>query len=356
MTNRADTGAGPQPAGDDPQDAPLVAVEALHAWFALRKWGFLRAGTVRALDGVSLNLRRGESIAVVGESGCGKSTLARTLLGLDRPTSGRILYEGADLSAMNAAALQRVRGRVGYVQQDPYGALPPFMTLRQLLAEPLRIHGVRNPQTRAQRINAVLEEVRLTPAADYLDTFPHMLSGGQQQRAVIARALLLEPALIIADEPVSMLDASVRVEILRLLRRVQTERSLTLMFITHDLSTVRHFADRVCVMYAGRIVETGPVDALIDAPQHPYTQALLGAIADPDADNALQARPVPAGKPPSLANPPAGCRFHPLCPHAMAQLCDREMPGMFTPRPGQQSACWLHDEVAAARGADGGDR
>ena len=353
MSTRADTGVGAQPGHDGADDAPLVAVEALHTWFALRKWGFLRAGTVRALDGVSLNLRRGESIAVVGESGCGKSTLARTLLGLDRPTSGRILFEGADLSTMDGATLQRYRGRVGYVQQDPYGALPPFMTLRQLLAEPLRIHGVRDPKLRAQRINAVLEEVRLTPAQDYLDTFPHMLSGGQQQRTVIARALLLEPALIIADEPVSMLDASVRVEILRLLRRVQTERSLTLMFITHDLSTVRHFADRVCVMYAGRIVEMGPVDALIDAPQHPYTQALLGAIADPDADNALHARPVPIGEPPSLANPPAGCRFHPRCPHAMAGLCDRESPGLFTPRPEQQSACWLHDDAAVARVGDG---
>ena len=353
MTNRTDTGAESRPDGDGAKDAPLIVVEALHTWFTLRKWGFMRAGTVRALDGVSLELRRGESIAGVGESGCGKSTFARTLLGLDRPTAGRILFEGADLSAMDGAALQRYRGRVGYVQQDPYGALPPFMTLRQLLAEPLRIHGMRDPAERDRRINAVLEEVRLTPAQDYLDAFPHMLSGGQQQRAVIARALILEPALIIADEPVSMLDASVRVEILRLLRRVQAERSLTLMFITHDLSTVRHFADRVCVMYAGRIVETGPVDALIDAPQHPYTQALLGAIADPDADNAHHARPVPAGEPPSLANPPAGCRYHPRCRHVMAGLCDREVPGLFTPRPGQQSACWLHDEAAVARNAEG---
>ena len=322
--------------------APLLAVRDLRTWFALRKWGFLRAGTVHALDGVSFDLKRGEAVAIVGESGCGKSTLARTLLGLDRPTAGEIVIDGAPLGSMDAGALRRLRATVGYVQQDPYGALPPFMDIATILAEPLRIHGVTNRRDRAHRITAALEEVGLTPAAEFTDKFPHMLSGGQQQRVVIARALILEPSLIIADEPVSMLDASVSAGILRLLRRIQQSRSLTLVFITHNLATVRHFADRIFVMYAGRFVETGATEALLDAPQHPYTQALLAAIADPDPDNADHDRPVPDSEPPSLLRPPPGCRFHPRCPQAMPGLCDRDEPPGFEPRPAQTSWCWLH--------------
>jgi peptide/nickel transport system ATP-binding protein len=321
---------------------PLLTVRDLRTWFTLRKWGFLHAGTVHAVDGVTFDLARGESVAIVGESGCGKSTLARTLLGLDRPTEGEIVIEGESLGTMDAAALRRLRATVGYVQQDPYGALPPFMNIAKILAEPLRIHGVSDAQERARRIRAALEEVGLTPPDDVLEKFPHMLSGGQQQRVVIARALILEPSLIVADEPVSMLDASVSVGILRLLRRIQRERSLTLAFITHDLSTVRHFANRVFVMYAGRFVETGNVNALLDAPQHPYTQALLAAVADPDPDNAGRERDVPVGEPPSLVHPPPACRFNPRCPHFMAGLCDREDPPEFEPRRGQSSWCWLH--------------
>ncbi len=317
----------------------LLDVRDLRTWFALRKWGFLRAGTVHALDGVSFALARGEAVAIVGESGCGKSTLARTLLGLDRPSAGEITIDGTALGTMDKDALRRLRATVGYVQQDPYGALPPFMDIATILAEPLRIHGLGD---RRARITAALEEVGLTPASEFLGKFPHMLSGGQQQRVVIARALILEPALIIADEPVSMLDASVSAGILRLLRRIQQSRSLTLVFITHNLATVRHFADRIFVMYAGRFVETGPTEALLDAPQHPYTQALLAAIADPDPDNADHDRPVPDSEPPSLINPPSGCRFHPRCPHAMAGLCDRDEPPAFEPHATQTSWCWLH--------------
>lgn len=320
----------------------LLRVNELHTWFTLRKWGFLNAGTVHAVDGVSFTLARGEAVAVVGESGCGKSTLARTLLGLDRPHSGEIVIEGRKLGAMEKAAMQHLRARIGYVQQDPYGALPPFMNVGRVLAEPLRIHGVSDWRERERRIRAALEEVGLTPPDEFLEKFPHMLSGGQQQRVVIARALILQPSLVIADEPVSMLDASVSVGILRLLRRIRQERALTLLFITHDLSTVRHFASRVFVMYAGRFVETGPVETLLDAPKHPYTQALLAAIADPDPDNATRERPVPGGEPPSLVRPPAGCRFHPRCQHALPGLCDREEPPGFEPQRGQVSWCWLH--------------
>jgi peptide/nickel transport system ATP-binding protein len=332
------TAPAPRPGAE----GPLVSVEGLRTWFELRQWGFLRVGSVRAVDGVDFTLGRGESVAFVGESGCGKSSLARTLLGLHRPTEGRVLFEGRSLGDLRGDALKQYRSRVGYVQQDPYGALPPFMDVGRILAEPLKVHGVRDRGERERRVAAALEEVRLSPADAFTGKFPHMLSGGQQQRVVIARALILEPALLIADEPVSMLDASVRVEILELLRRVRAERGLTLAFITHDLSTVRHFADRIFVMYAGRIIESAEVNELLEHPQHPYTQALLTALADPDPDNARQDRAVPGGEAPSLLNPPRGCRFHPRCPHAMAGLCDADDPPAFAPRRDHQSACWLH--------------
>ncbi|WP_290653257.1 ABC transporter ATP-binding protein [Aquisalimonas sp.] len=324
------------------RDGPLLAVQDLHTWFELRQWGFLRVGSVRAVDGVDFELARGEAVAFVGESGCGKSSLARTLLGLHKPTRGEVVFNGTRVADLRGKDMQWYRASVGYVQQDPYGALPPFMDVRRILSEPLIVHGISSRVERERRIRQVLDEVRLSPAETILDKFPHMLSGGQQQRVVIARALVLEPSMIIADEPVSMLDASVRVEILNLLRRIQTERELTLAFITHDLSTVRHFADRIFVMYAGRIVEQAPVDELLAHPQHPYTQSLLAAIADVDAANARQQREVPGGEPPSLLHPPPGCRFHPRCPHAIAGVCEVDDPPQFEPRRGHRSACWLH--------------
>jgi len=322
--------------------APLLAVEELAIGFPLRRFGVLPAGTVRALDGVSFRLGRGEAMAFVGESGCGKSTLARALLGLHAPSGGRIHFDGHQLDVRSRGARRRHAARVGFVQQDPFGALPPFMDVGRILAEPLIVHGVGPAAERDRRVRAALEEVRLTPAAAFLDKFPHQLSGGQQQRVVIARALVLEPELLVADEPVSMLDASVRIEILTLLQRIRRERELALALITHDLATVRHFAERVAVMYAGRFVETGVVDALIARPQHPYTQALLAALPEPDPDNAARGRTVPGGEPPSLMRPPPGCRFHPRCPHAMPGLCDRDPPPAFEPERGQHSRCWLH--------------
>ncbi len=332
---------GAQPA-KEAGDETLLSVRDLHVWFELRQWGFLRVGSVRAVDGVDLELKRGEAVAFVGESGCGKSSLAKTLLGLHRPSQGDVVFAGRSLSELDKAGLKDYRARVGYVQQDPYGALPPFMDVRRLLHEPLIIHGVRNKAERERRVRQVLEEVRLTPPEEYLGKFPHQLSGGQQQRVVIARALILNPQMIIADEPVSMLDASVRVEILSLLRRIQQEHQLTLAFITHDLSTVRHFAERIFVMYAGRVVEQAAVDDLLEHPQHPYTQALLAALSDPDAGNAHRQAEIPPGEPPSLINPPSGCRFHPRCPQAMAGTCDVDEPPDFEPRAGHLSACWLH--------------
>jgi peptide/nickel transport system ATP-binding protein len=324
-------------------EEPILSVRDLHTWFELRQWGFIRVGSVKAVDGISFDLRRGESVAFVGESGCGKSSLARTLLGLHLPTRGEVEFEGRSLGELDAAGLKGYRARVGYVQQDPYGALPPFMDVRRILSEPLIVHGVGDKAKREQRAREVLEEVRLSPPDEFLAKFPHMLSGGQQQRVVIARALVLRPTMIIADEPVSMLDASVRVEILNLLRSIQQARNLTLAFITHDLSTVRHFAERIFVMYAGRVIEQSQVDDLLEHPQHPYSEALLAAIADPDPDNAAHERAVPGGEPPSLLHPPPGCRFHPRCPHRVEGKCDVDEPPLFEPRPGHYSACWLHD-------------
>ncbi len=332
----------PSAAATATSETPLVSVRDLRTWFELRQWGFVRVGSVRAVDGVNFTLKRGEAVAFVGESGCGKSSLARTLLGLHQPTAGVVEFEGRSMASLNSRELLDYRARVGYVQQDPYGALPPFMDVRRILREPLIIHGIRNRAEQERRIRKVLEETRLSPPDEYLPKFPHMLSGGQQQRVVIARALILEPSMIIADEPVSMLDASVRVEILSLLRRIQTSHELTLAFITHDLSTVRHFAERIFVMYAGRIVESAPVEELLNHPQHPYTHALLAALADPDPDNALREREVPSGEAPSLLNPPSGCRFHPRCPHAMSGVCDVDDPPDFEPRRGHISSCWLH--------------
>ncbi len=326
----------------------LLSVRDLRTWYELRKWGFFHAGYVKALDGVTFDLRHGEAITVVGESGSGKTTMAKTLLGLVSPTGGELELAGHRFDA-NVRAPRRerkarqewLRSNVGFVQQDPYGALAPFMNVRKILSEPLLINGIPKHEQEA-RIRAAMEEVRLTPVDDFLHKYPHMLSGGQQQRLVIARSIILEPQLLLADEPVSMLDASVRVEILQLLRRVQEVHDLGVMYITHDLSTVRYFSEFVFVMYAAKLVEKAKVDELIHNPKHPYTQALLTAISDPDPDNAHVIKDVPKGEPPSLAHPPSGCRFHPRCKHFMADLCDVEEPAAFEPEPGHQVECWLY--------------
>ena len=319
----------------------LLSVQNLHTWFELRKWGFGRAGFVRAVDGVDFELGQGEAVAFVGESGCGKSTLAKTILGLYKPTKGVVVFEGRRLDKLKSQDMQWYQSQVGYVQQDPYGALPPFMNVHRILEEPLLINKVTNKDEREQRIRDVMTEVKMMPAEDFLPKFPHMLSGGQQQRVVVARSMILRPKLIIADEPVSMLDASVRVEILMLLRALQRDHNLAVSYITHDLSTVRYFSERIFVMYAAKIIEKAPVDDLLRAPLHPYTQALITAIPDPDAKNAVTFKEVPPGEPPSLINPPAGCRFHPRCPHVIKGLCDTQVPPEFEPQPKHFVECWL---------------
>ncbi|MGB2983977.1 MAG: ABC transporter ATP-binding protein [Candidatus Bipolaricaulia bacterium] len=326
----------------DKQDQPILEVKDLKQWFELRKFVFARAGYVRAVDGVSFSLPRGEALALVGESGSGKTTLARTILGLYKPTAGDVIFEGLSLSTLKQREMRKYRSDLGYVQQDPYGALPPFMSLRGILTEPMKINGIRDKAEQDRRIREVFEEVKLTPADDYITKFPHMLSGGQQQRVVIARAMVLRPKLIAADEPVSMLDASVRVEILRLLRRIQEEHNLAVIYITHDLSTVRYFSERIFIMYAAKTVEKAPVESLLEHHFHPYTQALLAAIPDPDPENAKKFRDIPPGEPPSLVNPPSGCRFHPRCPQSIDGLCEVDEPPEFEPLPGHTVECWLY--------------
>ena len=320
----------------------LLQIQDLHVWFELRKFGLGHAGYVRAVDGVDFTLHSGEAIGVVGESGCGKSTLMKTILGLNRPTQGDVIFAGENLNALSVREMRAYRSLVGYVQQDPYGALPPFMNLQRILEEPMIINGVKSKTERLERIHKVLTEVKMTPVEDFLEKFPHMLSGGQQQRVVIARAMIMEPKLIVADEPVSMLDASVRVEILKLLRGLQDSHDLAVIYITHDLSTVRYFSERIFVMYAAKLVEKAKVDDLLRNPLHPYTHALLEATSDPDYKNALTYKEVPPGEPPSLIDPPTGCRFHPRCPHAIEGLCEVEVPPDFEPEPVHQVACWLY--------------
>jgi len=320
----------------------LLAIQGLRVWFELRRFGFGIVGHVRAVDGVDFDLHQGEAIAVVGESGCGKTSLMKTILGLYTPTEGTVIFEGKNLREMGRQGLQWYRSQVGYIQQDPFGALPPFMNVHRILEEPLIIGGVKSRAERTARIRKVMEEVKLFPIEDYLEKFPHMLSGGQQQRIVIARAMILEPKMIVADEPVSMLDASVRVEILKLLRGLQTSHNLSFIYITHDLSTVRYFSERIFVMYAGKVVEKSPIELILKNPAHPYTLALLTATSDPDANNAKSYKEVPPGEPPSLVKPPPGCRFHPRCARMIKNVCDVEVPPEFEIEPNHQVSCWLY--------------
>lgn len=320
----------------------VLSIDDLHVWFELKRFGFGHAGYVKAVDGVTFDIHESETIAVVGESGCGKSSLMKTILALYKPTKGKIVFDNKDLSELDNKGLHWYHSHVGYVQQDPYGALAPFMTVQRILEEPLIVGRIKDKEERIQRIHKSMEEVKLTPVNDFLQKFPHMLSGGQQQRVVIARAMIMEPKLLVADEPVSMLDASVRVEILKLLRSLQELHNLSVIYITHDLSTVSYFSERIFVMYAGNLVEKARVRQVVDNPLHPYTMALLTGTSEPDAKNAETFKELPPGEPPSLVNPPTGCRFHPRCSKVIKGLCDVKFPPEFEPEPGHLVACWLY--------------
>jgi oligopeptide/dipeptide ABC transporter ATP-binding protein len=281
-------------------------------------WG---AGTVKAVDGVDLSLRRGEVLGVVGESGSGKTTLGRALLGLAPATAGSITYHGRhgsrQVSAMRGRELRELRTDIQMVFQDPAAALNPSMDIETAVGHPLRIHGIAKGDELRQRVVDVLEKVGLTPPERYLSKLPSDLSGGQKQRAVIARAIILDPDVLVADEPVSMLDMSVRAKILQLMLDLKSELGLTYVYITHDLASAKFFCDRVAIMYLGRVVEVGETEEIFADPKHPYTKALLGAIPEPDPDKMVP-RELPRGEIPDAASPPLGCSFHPRCPVATA--------------------------------------
>ena len=306
---------------------PLVAVRDLKTYYSIRgNFGSRllgrEAGSVRAVDDVSFDLNHGEVLGVVGESGSGKTTLGRTLLGLVKATSGSILFEGRDVTGLGGNELREHRRRMQIVFQDPHASLNPAMTIGQSVEHPLTIHGVAKGAVARARVADVLERVGLAPADQFLDKYPSDLSGGQKQRAVIARAIILNPVLLVADEPVSMLDMSVRAKILELMLALKDDFDLTYLYITHDLATAKFFCDRIAIMYLGRIVEIGPSDAIYADPKHPYTQALLRAIPEPDPLRTVP-RNLPRGEVPDAARPPLGCSFHPRCPKAF-EVCGWE--------------------------------
>jgi peptide/nickel transport system ATP-binding protein len=320
---------------------PLLEVQGLRTWFSVKKGLFSRVRYVKAVDGVSFALEKGEVLAVIGESGSGKTTLGRTVLRLVKPTAGRVIFEGKDVTNTPESALRWFRFSTAMVFQDPFSSLNPYHTVQYILEEPLILRGVP-PKNRTELVVKALEEVRLVPPEDFLKKYPHMLSGGQRQRVGIARALITRPKFIVADEPVSMLDVSIRAEILSLMRSLQTKYGITMMYITHDIATAKYLADKILVMYAGKMVEYGPFRDVIKEPLHPYTQALIEALPDPDPTNRFKLRKVPPGEPPSLLNPPAGCRFHPRCPYAIKGKCDKEEPKFIEAKKDHYTACWLY--------------
>ncbi len=317
-------------------ESPVIEARNLGKHFNARRT-FGSGPVLRAVDGVSLSIRKGETFALVGESGCGKSTTGRLLLGLIEPTVGEVLHQGDDLARLSPAAMRLKRRQMQIIFQDPFGSLNPRMSIGAIIAEPLHIHGVGDRDSRRRRVGELLELVGLSP--DHARRYPHEFSGGQRQRIGIARALALEPGFIVCDEPVSALDVSIQAQIVTLMQDLQRRLGLTYLFISHNLGIVRQIADRVAVMYLGRIVEIGDAEALFAAPRHPYTKALLSAVPHPDPDHKVDRLRL-KGDPPSPFNPPTGCRFHTRCPFAEAR-CSAEEPLLRPFGPSQSAACHL---------------
>jgi oligopeptide/dipeptide ABC transporter ATP-binding protein len=329
---------------------PLVQVRDLVKHFPITRGVILqrKIGAVRAVDGVSLEVQRGETLGIVGETGCGKSTTARLIMRLLDATGGEVRFEGQDITRLKGAPLKAVRREMQMIFQDPYSSLNPRKTIGSIIGEPFAIHGLeRGKGERKRAVQTLMETVGLNP--EHYNRYPHEFSGGQRQRIGVARALALKPKLLIADEPVSALDVSIQAQVLNLLRDLQRTFGLTVVFIAHDLSVVRHMCDRVAVMYLGKIVEIGPGDALYNFPRHPYTGALLSAVpvADPSAPRGK--RELLSGDVPSPANPPSACRFHTRCPKAQ-ERCSVEEPPLEDKGTGTRAACHYpltHEEVAA---------
>jgi peptide/nickel transport system ATP-binding protein len=327
----------------------LIAVKNMRKWFPVNT-GFLSSMLykqelfVKAVDGVSFDIKKGEVLVLAGESGCGKTTTGRCVLHLEIPTDGDIIYAGQNLSTLDRNEIKELRKRMQITFQDPYESLNPKQSIKSIVEEPLLVHKIPlTPSQRRQRVLEALESVALTPAQDYIDRYPHELSGGQRQRISVARALILHPEFMVADEPVSMLDVSIRAEILNLLLNLREELDLTYLFITHDLAVATYIADRIAIMYLGKLMELGPAHDVAFSPLHPYTRALISAV--PSGDPTVKRRVESLkGEPPSPINVPPGCRFHPRCPYAQ-EICVREIPEDRDMGDGHFVACHFAGEL-----------
>jgi peptide/nickel transport system ATP-binding protein len=330
--------------------APLVELENLRVWFPIKSGIVLdrHVGDIRAVDDVSLQIKRGETLGLVGESGCGKSTVGRTIVRLYKPTAGRILFEGQDISKLSEGQMRPIRRRMQMVFQDPFASLNPRHSVGRIVGEPLRTHGISDRKDTTARVRELLRTVGLP--ADAAGRYPHEFSGGQRQRIGLARAIALNPDFVVADEPVSALDVSIQAQIINLLETLQEEFDLTYLFIAHDLAVVRHISDRIAVMYLGWIVEVSPAAELYENPLHPYTISLLSAVPIPDPIVERQRSSILlAGDLPSPANPPKACRFHTRCPYVQPTRCREEVPPLRTLASGHTVACHWAEDIKEGR-------